>query len=110
MKQSLQVNRQITLASRPFGAPTNENFEMIQTEVPKPKNGEILLRTVYLSLDPYMRGRMSDAKSYAEPVALNDVMVGGSVCRVEESNHADYKKETGLSLLVDGKITAYLME
>lgn len=92
MKQSLQVNRQITLASRPFGAPTNENFEMIQTEVPKPKNGEILLRTVYLSLDPYMRGRMSDAKSYAEPVALNDVMVGGSVCRVEESNHADYKK------------------
>ncbi|MCJ7765996.1 MAG: NADP-dependent oxidoreductase [Thiovulaceae bacterium] len=92
MDQTQQTNRQILLASRPFGAPTNENFKMVQTERPKPKSGEVLLRTVYLSLDPYMRGRMSDAKSYAEPAALNEVMVGGSVCRVEESNHADYQK------------------
>ncbi|AWG86884.1 zinc-binding dehydrogenase family protein [Vibrio parahaemolyticus EKP-008] len=51
----------------------------------------MLLRTVYLSLDPYMRGRMSDAESYAEPVALDDVMIGGTVCQVETSNHPDYE-------------------
>ncbi len=92
LTQTTEINRQIVLASRPFGAPTNENFEFVQTEKPTPKAGEILLRTIYLSLDPYMRGRMSDAKSYAEPVGINEVMVGGSVCRVEESNHADYQK------------------
>jgi len=90
--QSSETNRQIVLASRPFGAPTKENFQLVQTDKPTPKAGEILLRTVYLSLDPYMRGRMSDAKSYAEPVGINEVMVGGSVCRVEESNHADYQQ------------------
>ncbi len=92
MTQTQQTNRQVLLASRPFGAPTNENFKMVQTDKPKPKSGQVLLRTVYLSLDPYMRSRMNDAKSYAEPVALNAVMVGGTVCRVEESNHADYQK------------------
>jgi NADPH-dependent curcumin reductase CurA len=92
MTQTQNTNRQILLASRPFGAPTDENFELVQTAKPKPQSGEVLLRTVYLSLDPYMRGRMNDAKSYAEPVALNAVMVGGTVCRVEESHHADYQK------------------
>lgn len=92
MNQTAQTNRQIVLASRPFGAPTNENFKTVVTARPKPNKGEVLLRTVYLSLDPYMRGRMNDAKSYAEPVALDAVMVGGSVCRVEESNHADYQQ------------------
>jgi len=92
IQQNQQINRQIVLASRPFGAPTNENFKTVRTELPKPRNGEVLLRTVYLSLDPYMRGRMNDAKSYADPVALNAVMVGGSVCRVEESNHASYQQ------------------
>jgi NADPH-dependent curcumin reductase CurA len=92
MSQTQQTNRQILLASRPFGAPTNNNFKIVETDKPKPKEGEVLLRTVYLSLDPYMRGRMNDAKSYAEPVAIDDVMVGGSVCRIEESNHADYQQ------------------
>jgi NADPH-dependent curcumin reductase CurA len=91
MNQNKQVNRQILLASRPFGAPSQDNFTLAQTAKPSPQQGEILLRTVYLSLDPYMRGRMNDAKSYADPVALNEVMVGGSVCRVEESMHADYQ-------------------
>jgi len=90
MTQTTDINRQMVLASRPFGAPTAENFNLINSEKPTPKAGEVLLRTVFLSLDPYMRGRMSDAKSYADPVAINDVMVGGSVCRVEESNHSDY--------------------
>ncbi|WP_286270175.1 NADP-dependent oxidoreductase [Thalassotalea hakodatensis] len=92
MTQNLQKNRQIVLASRPSGAPTHENFTLLQSKLPTPQSGELLLRTVYLSLDPYMRGRMNDAKSYAEPVGINDVMVGGSVCRVEQSNHADYQK------------------
>ena len=92
MNQSKQTNRQILLASRPFGAPCDKNFKKVNTDTPNPKEGEVLLRTVYLSLDPYMRGRMNDTKSYAEPVALNAVMVGGSVCRVEESHHANYKK------------------
>ena len=92
MTQTTDINRQMVLASRPFGAPLAENFNFVPSEKPTPKAGEVLLRTVFLSLDPYMRGRMNDAKSYAEPVALNEVMVGGSVCRVEESNHNDYKK------------------
>jgi NADPH-dependent curcumin reductase CurA len=92
MTQTTNINRQMVLASRPFGAPTAENFKLVNGEKPTPKAGEVLLRTVYLSLDPYMRGRMNDAKSYADPVALNEVMVGGSVCRVEESNHSDYAK------------------
>lgn len=90
-KQSGQVNRQWVLASRPVGAPKLSNFNFVESDKPSPKQGEILLRTVYLSLDPYMRGRMNDAKSYAEPVAINEVMVGGAVCRVEVSNHPDFE-------------------
>tara|TARA_B110001454_G_scaffold47431_1_gene46775 strand:- start:6211 stop:7260 length:1050 start_codon:yes stop_codon:yes gene_type:complete len=90
-KQTSLVNRQWTLASRPVGAPSLNNFNFIEVDKPKIQQGEILLRTVFLSLDPYMRGRMNDAKSYAEPVAIDEVMVGGTVCRVEESNHPDYR-------------------
>ncbi|WP_407530240.1 NADP-dependent oxidoreductase [Vibrio parahaemolyticus] len=85
------TNRRIVLASRPHGAPTTKNFRLEEVEKPVPQAGEMLLRTVYLSLDPYMRGRMSDAESYAEPVALDDVMIGGTVCQVETSNHPDYE-------------------
>ncbi|WP_425667194.1 NADP-dependent oxidoreductase [Vibrio tubiashii] len=85
------ANRRIVLASRPTGAPVAENFRLEESEKPQPQQGEMLLRSVYLSLDPYMRGRMSDAKSYADPVALDEVMVGGTVCQVEASNHPDYE-------------------
>ncbi|EOK5762630.1 NADP-dependent oxidoreductase [Vibrio vulnificus] len=85
------TNRQIVLASRPVGAPTTENFALKQSDIPTPAQGEMLLRSVYLSLDPYMRGRMSDAKSYAEPVGIDEVMVGGTVCQVEVSNHAEFE-------------------
>ncbi|ERB64560.1 NADP-dependent oxidoreductase [Vibrio coralliilyticus OCN008] len=85
------VNRRIVLASRPVGAPVAENFRLEEAEKPTPAQGELLLRSVYLSLDPYMRGRMSDAKSYADPVAIDEVMVGGTVCQVEASNHPDYQ-------------------
>ncbi|HAS6234184.1 TPA: zinc-binding dehydrogenase [Vibrio vulnificus] len=85
------TNRQIVLASRPVGAPAAENFALTQSDIPTPAQGELLLRSVYLSLDPYMRGRMSDAKSYADPVGINEVMVGGTVCQVEASNHAEFE-------------------
>ncbi len=89
-EQNSENNRQWVLASRPVGAPKLSDFNFVESDKPTPKEGELLLRTVYLSLDPYMRGRMNDAESYAEPVAINEVMVGGTVCRVEVSNHPDY--------------------
>ena len=89
--QNAITNRQWTLASRPVGAPTLSNFNLVESEKPSPKHGEVLLRTVFLSLDPYMRGRMNGEKSYAEPVAIDGVMVGGAVCRIEVSNHPDYE-------------------
>lgn len=85
------TNQRIVLASRPVGAPTPENFRLETVAKPEPKEGEVLLRTIYLSLDPYMRGRMSDAESYAEPLAINDVMIGGTVCQVEASNNPDFQ-------------------
>lgn len=91
MTQSTSTNRRIVLASRPVGAPTADNFQLQQVTVPVPAAGQMLLRTLSLSLDPYMRGRMSDAPSYAPPVAIGDVMVGGTVSRVEASQHPDYK-------------------
>ncbi|MFB9135624.1 NADP-dependent oxidoreductase [Vibrio olivae] len=86
-----EQNRRIVLASRPVGAPTEDDFRLEAVSKPSPKEGEVLLHTEYLSLDPYMRGRMSDAKSYADPVEVNDVMVGGTVARVVESNLADFE-------------------
>ena len=92
MTQSTQSNRRVVLASRPHGAPTPANFRLEEQAIPTPADGQVLLRTVYLSLDPYMRGRMSDGPSYAEPVAVDDVMVGAVVSRVVESKHAKFAK------------------
>ncbi|MEQ9898565.1 NADP-dependent oxidoreductase [Pectobacterium punjabense] len=91
MPQTDRINRRVVLAQRPHGAPTPENFRLEQQAVPSVETGQVLLRTVFLSLDPYMRGRMSDAPSYAKPVELNDVMVGGTISRVAESKHPDYQ-------------------
>ncbi|AOR60348.1 NADP-dependent oxidoreductase [Pectobacterium parmentieri] len=91
MPQTDRINRRVVLAQRPHGAPTQENFRLEQQAVPSVETGQVLLRTVFLSLDPYMRGRMSDAPSYAKPVELNDVMVGGTISRVAESKHPDYQ-------------------
>ena len=91
MPQSATLNRRITLAARPRGAPTAADFRIESSPVPLPGEGQVLLRTLYLSLDPYMRGRMSEAPSYAAPVAIGDVMVGGTVSRVEVSRHPDFK-------------------
>jgi NADPH-dependent curcumin reductase CurA len=86
-----QRHRRWLLASRPHGEPTGENFRLEEGEVASPGPGQLLLRTVFLSLDPYMRGRMSDAPSYSPPVAVGAVMVGGTVSRVVTSNHDDYQ-------------------
>jgi NADPH-dependent curcumin reductase CurA len=88
---SKTINRRIVLNARPSGAPTPEDFRLEQEEVPQPAEGQMLLRTIYLSLDPYMRGRMNDGPSYAPPVGLGEVMVGGTVSRVEASRHPSYK-------------------
>ncbi|HTN71808.1 MAG TPA: NADP-dependent oxidoreductase, partial [Methylomirabilota bacterium] len=90
MKQNTNTNRRIVLASRPSGAPIPENFRLGQAPVPVPRDRQVLLRTVYLSLDPYMRGRMNDGPSYAPPVELESVMVGGTICRVEASKHPHF--------------------
>ncbi len=85
-EQNNQQNRQIKLASRPNGAPTPDDFEMATCAIPKPDDNQMLLRTIYMSLDPYMRGRMSEAKSYSDPLQIGDVMLGGTVAQVVESN------------------------
>src|SRR2546428_5032756 len=82
--------KQIVLASRPKGLPTHENFRLQGVPMPELPPGGLLLRVLYLSLDPYMRGRMDDRKSYAKPVGLGEVMTGESVCEVIASDQAGY--------------------
>ena len=83
-------NQQIVLASRPAGEPTVDNFRLVETPVPALADGQVLVRHHYLSLDPYMRGRMNDGKSYAQPQPLDAVMIGGTVGEVVESRHPGF--------------------
>jgi NADPH-dependent curcumin reductase CurA len=85
MPQDKTINRRIILDSRPDGAPVAQNFRLEEDSVPAPASGELLLRTLWLSLDPYMRGRMSEG-----PVAVGGVIEGGTVSRVEASKHAGF--------------------
>jgi len=87
-----RMNRRIVLASRPDGRPTPENFRLEETPVPEPKQGQVLLETLYLSLDPYMRGRMNEGKTYADAANLDETLVGGTVARVKMSQHPDWKE------------------
>jgi NADPH-dependent curcumin reductase len=86
----MTTNRQIHLASRPTGEPTADNFKLVETSVPELEDGQVLVRHHYLSLDPYMRGRMNDSRSYAAPQALNEVMIGGTVGEVVASKNASF--------------------
>ena len=90
MAQNTEKNRKIILAERPFGAPDKNTLRLETSEKPIAGAGEMLLRTEYLSLDPYMRGRMNDSKSYAEPVAVGAPMVGGTVARVVTSDVKEF--------------------
>jgi hypothetical protein len=84
--------KRIVLASRPIGEPKPSDFRSEEYTLPEPGDGQVLLRTIWLSLDPYMRGRMSDAASYAAPVPVGGVMEGGTVSEVVASNNAGFKK------------------
>jgi NADPH-dependent curcumin reductase CurA len=86
MSTSERINRQWVLNARPKGEPDVDTLRWVEAPAPVPGEGQMLLRTVYLSLDPYMRGRMSDAPSYAAPVGIGEVMVGATVAQVVESH------------------------
>jgi NADPH-dependent curcumin reductase CurA len=85
------TNKQIHLVSRPTGEASVDNFRLVEAPVPEPGEGQVLVRTHFMSLDPYMRGRMSDAKSYAQPQPLDQVMQGGTVGEVVASKHPGYR-------------------
>ncbi len=87
----MSTSTQVRLARRPDGEPRDDSFELVEQQLPELNDGQVLLRVVYLSLDPYMRGRMSDAPSYAAPVELGDTMVGGTVSVIEESRDPAWK-------------------
>lgn len=86
MQQTDNINRKLVLVERPKGEPTKDTLKLVKDEIPVAGDKQMLLRTEFLSLDPYMRGRMSDAASYADPVEIGDVMVGGTVAQVVSSN------------------------
>ena len=83
-------NQRIVLASRPAGEPSTDNFRLETVETPALQDGQVLVRHAFLSLDPYMRGRMNEGKSYAQPQPLGEVMIGGTVGEVVESRHPGY--------------------
>ena len=85
-------NRQVLLASRPQGQAQESNFRIVETDVPQPRDGQVLVRVLWLSLDPYMRGRMDDARSYAPPQPVGEVMIGGTVGEVVDSKDPSLRK------------------
>ena len=85
------MNRQITLASRPVGYPKESDFNLVEVPIPTPGDGEVLVRTLYLSVDPYMRGRINAAKSYAANVEIDEVMVGSVIAEVIETEHPNFE-------------------
>ncbi|MCA1059988.1 NADP-dependent oxidoreductase [Rossellomorea aquimaris] len=87
-----EKQHQIQLVSRPEGMPVKEDFLYKEIDVPQPSKGEVLVKTLYLSVDPYMRGRMSDAKSYVEPFKLNEALAGGVVGEIVESQSEHFQK------------------
>src|SRR5690625_449551 len=84
------TNKEIHLVNRPVGLPTEADFELKETSIPEPQDSEVLIRTLYLSVDPYMRGRMNDVKSYILPFELNKVLSGGIVAEVVESKSTNF--------------------
>src|SRR5918996_2659099 len=84
-------NKRVLLASRPSGWVSESNFKLEEAPVPQPADGEVLVKNLWLSLDPYMRGRMSDAKSYVKGVELGEVMVGQTVGEVIETKNPEFK-------------------
>jgi hypothetical protein len=88
----MATNKAWTLASRPSGPVSEDNFKLVESEAPRPKDGEVLVKSLWLSLDPYMRFRMDDVKSYAPSVQIGEVMVGQGAGEVVESKHPAFKQ------------------
>jgi NADPH-dependent curcumin reductase CurA len=86
-----RTGREVRLAARPQGWPTEETFDVVEVEVPDPGPGQVLVRNLFMSVDPYMRGRMNDTKSYLPPFKLDAVLEGGAVGEVIESNSPDHQ-------------------
>lgn len=86
----MKMNRQILLAKRPVGVPDSSTFNMIETVIPVPKENEVLIRSHYLSVDPYMRGRMNNIKSYAKPFQIGEPLTGDSIGEVIVSKHSGF--------------------
>lgn len=84
-------NKQLLLQKRPVGLPTEDTWKLVQSDIPKPKDGEILIQCEYVSLDPAMRGWLDDRRSYIPPVQIDEVMRAGGVGKVIESNHPEFK-------------------
>ena len=84
-------NRALILNSRPNGFPDESNFKLIEFDIPEINLGEFIVKILWLSVDPYMRGRMSDKKSYAPSVEIGDVMVGGAVGKIISSRNLDFE-------------------
>lgn len=95
------MNRQILLMSRPQGMPTEQNFKLVETAIPEPKDGEVLVRSLFISVDPYMRGRMSDRPSYTPPFAVNQPISGDVVGKVVASKHPNFKPEEVVCGILD---------
>src|SRR3977135_2865014 len=84
-------NKEIRLANRPKGMPTLDNFQFVETSVPQPGDGEVLLRTLYISVDPYLRGRMREGRSYVAPFEIGDVITSSVVGEVVESRSPEFQ-------------------
>ena len=94
--------RSVALKNRPEGIPKLEDFQVITQKLEPPKENEIQVRNVCMSVDPYMRGRMVDRKSYVPPFQIGEVLTGGAIGRVIESNHPDLRQEILSQATVDG--------
>jgi NADPH-dependent curcumin reductase CurA len=90
-------DKQILLAARPMGLPKPSDFKLVESAIPQPGPGEFLVRALYVSVDPYMRGRMNDVKSYAPPLRIGEVMGSGSVGKVINSQNSQCKEKTRAS-------------
>jgi len=86
------TNKQIVLTARPVGFPKDSDFKLIESPIPNAGDGQILVQSIFVSVDPYMRGRMNDVKSYAAPVAIGGVMGGGAVGKVIQSNNTSFNE------------------
>ncbi|WP_261134076.1 NADP-dependent oxidoreductase [Bacillus sp. Marseille-Q3570] len=86
-----RTSKQIRLAKRPVGMPGHETFEWTESQLNEPESGEVLLKALYISVDPYMRGRMNDQKSYVEPYAVGEVITGGVIAEVVTSNSTEFQ-------------------